>query len=469
MKIITVYFLISFLFINVYGNHLPCTNISNSLENSHHSKLVIDNNDNLNVVWIEGSNKIYYRQYYDSSFTPIIQIHECDTLSSIQELTASLEGDSACVFWIEQKDSISIISACKLYSNSISTVDTLYQTNNIISRLESNKGKGLAWFERASNYSGRVGLNLITLLNEKFFFIDSCSMDNDFSITSDSTDRLNIFWLNDWIFKYKTLMDTTTWSPIKMIYINGLSGKDMMCNFNSITHKYNIAITGDLVTGWYSNGLVYIESQDTTWLPHEEIMPPGYSSPFQEFDISKYPEILIHSNGKCSVFFQNTFHGQSSTTYNVYLAEKNNFGDWIVQTYLFQGSVFLNSAAIDSKDSLYCTFKKGNDIYVGGNQIIAKIDNSKMSQEIRNLHLYQNYPNPFNPNTIIKYYISHTSKIEINLYNTLGQKINTLFKGIKNTGEHTLKLTSNNLASGIYYYELKNKNFRQLKKCILIR
>ncbi|MFQ5583937.1 MAG: T9SS type A sorting domain-containing protein, partial [Calditrichia bacterium] len=43
----------------------------------------------------------------------------------------------------------------------------------------------------------------------------------------------------------------------------------------------------------------------------------------------------------------------------------------------------------------------------------------------------QNYPNPFNPTTVIKYAIPNSEKIEIVIYNTLGQKVKTLVNGNK--------------------------------------
>ncbi|MBU1679505.1 MAG: T9SS type A sorting domain-containing protein [Bacteroidetes bacterium] len=83
--------------------------------------------------------------------------------------------------------------------------------------------------------------------------------------------------------------------------------------------------------------------------------------------------------------------------------------------------------------------------------------------------LSQNYPNPFNPNTTIVYDIPEYSNIEISLYNALGKKMKLLYKGNKNAGRHKLKIDATDLSSGVYFYELISNDFRDVKKCLLIR
>ena len=51
--------------------------------------------------------------------------------------------------------------------------------------------------------------------------------------------------------------------------------------------------------------------------------------------------------------------------------------------------------------------------------------------------LGQNYPNPFNPSTSIPFEISRRSKVALNIYNSLGQKIRTLTNGFLTAGKYT--------------------------------
>ncbi len=68
--------------------------------------------------------------------------------------------------------------------------------------------------------------------------------------------------------------------------------------------------------------------------------------------------------------------------------------------------------------------------------------------------LSQNYPNPFNPSTIIKFSLPVDSKVIINLYNTLGEKVDVLENRELSIGHHELNFDASGLSNGIYYYTI---------------
>jgi len=83
--------------------------------------------------------------------------------------------------------------------------------------------------------------------------------------------------------------------------------------------------------------------------------------------------------------------------------------------------------------------------------------------------LFQNYPNPFNPKTIISYQLSMTNKVELVIYNLIGQKIATLVSEQQEAGRHQVEWNASAFASGIYYYQIKAGEFQDVKKMILLR
>lgn len=84
-------------------------------------------------------------------------------------------------------------------------------------------------------------------------------------------------------------------------------------------------------------------------------------------------------------------------------------------------------------------------------------------------HLYQNYPNPFNPKTVICYYLPSSDKVELTVYNVLGEKIKTLVNDSQLFGRHEVIFSGHKLPSGIYYCRIKCSKFQTVKKMILMR
>lgn len=90
-------------------------------------------------------------------------------------------------------------------------------------------------------------------------------------------------------------------------------------------------------------------------------------------------------------------------------------------------------------------------------------------QQIKDYELSQNYPNPFNSSTTFYFSIPEESYVEINIYDETGKLVEKLFAGNKSNGQYKLNWDAKNLASGIYIYELKTRNYSSSKKMILMK
>ena len=85
-------------------------------------------------------------------------------------------------------------------------------------------------------------------------------------------------------------------------------------------------------------------------------------------------------------------------------------------------------------------------------------------------NLEQNYPNPFNPETNIKFSLPEESKVVINIYNLLGEKITELINTDYNAGTYQVHFNADSeLTSGMYFYSIETKNFRDIKKMVLMK
>ncbi len=84
-------------------------------------------------------------------------------------------------------------------------------------------------------------------------------------------------------------------------------------------------------------------------------------------------------------------------------------------------------------------------------------------------YLKQNYPNPFNPSTTIKYQLAKKTKVELTVYNVLGEKVATLVKEKQLAGTYSISFNGARFSSGIYFYRLSSDNFSCVRKMILMR
>ena len=85
-----------------------------------------------------------------------------------------------------------------------------------------------------------------------------------------------------------------------------------------------------------------------------------------------------------------------------------------------------------------------------------------------------NYPNPFNPTTMISFSIPEASNVEFSIFNIKGQKVKTLVSPNLEKGTHSIiwngtDENNQSVASGIYFYKLKNGNCQRVKKMLLLK
>ncbi|OPZ46487.1 MAG: hypothetical protein BWY95_01728 [Bacteroidetes bacterium ADurb.BinA104] len=88
--------------------------------------------------------------------------------------------------------------------------------------------------------------------------------------------------------------------------------------------------------------------------------------------------------------------------------------------------------------------------------------------------IMDNYPNPFNPETRIVYSLPQSGKVNLTVYNILGQKVRNLTDTVQNAGTFTLTWDARNdfgqnVPTGIYIAVLTINNQRVTRKMVLMR
>ncbi|MFH1006089.1 MAG: FlgD immunoglobulin-like domain containing protein [Candidatus Latescibacterota bacterium] len=83
-------------------------------------------------------------------------------------------------------------------------------------------------------------------------------------------------------------------------------------------------------------------------------------------------------------------------------------------------------------------------------------------------------PNPANPSTMIRFQLCQADRVNLSIYNTLGQKINVLVNGEMTPGPYSViwdgkDATGRELASGVYFVRLEAGEKVEAKKMLLLR
>lgn len=93
---------------------------------------------------------------------------------------------------------------------------------------------------------------------------------------------------------------------------------------------------------------------------------------------------------------------------------------------------------------------------------------------VKKFTLFQNYPNPFNPVTKISFYVDQPGKVNLEIFNILGQRVKVLVNGERNVGLYEINWDATNdvghkVPSGIYFYRLKAGQKTAIRKMMLLK
>jgi hypothetical protein len=183
------------------------------------------------------------------------------------------------------------------------------------------------------------------------------------------------------------------------------------------------------------------------------------------------------------VSFSGTISNGSVLLNWVTATEVNNYG-WEVQRS-FEGDSFYETigfieGAGNSNSPHSYVFKDEPIQYGDYIYRIKQIDNDgtfEYNGTVRILHEHiqpgeeylSSYPNPFNPQTNIVIAINYKSTVKLNLFNSIGEKVTTLYSGLLDEGEYNFSLIGQTLSSGTYIIVMQTDREILKHKIVLLR
>ncbi len=164
-----------------------------------------------------------------------------------------------------------------------------------------------------------------------------------------------------------------------------------------------------------------------------------------------------------------------NSTYSVWITDPEGTETLIAENYQFRTAqigvdTLKNWGRFFAGMSGYAEFSNVVVEAIGGGTGI----NSDQPNIAKSYKLEQNYPNPFNPTTKISYTIPEKSHVCIKVYNMLGEHIITLVNRNLSAGNYSIKWNArdkfgNQVASGMYVYQIVAGDFVNCKKMVLLR
>jgi len=260
-------------------------------------------------------------------------------------------------------------------------------------------------------------------------------------------------------------------------------------------YSADLDLTGIRLLTMGPSGEIYITGYD--------IMISAYSGIFRSLDFGQtfqqkglFYELLprtIVVNSEGVVYASEFISYDRGDNWEVYFNEEEVQGDFLIddqdnlyQTRSNEGVLFyseqdsiwetiftippnqtISASFIDSKNYFYIGTDSSN-VYRSKEPSPTNI--SKNEQQIPNtFHLSQNYPNPFNSSTIIPYQLKKYSNIKLSFHDLNGQEVWTISKDNQYPGLYSVRFDASDLASGVYYYQLKTDTFIESRKMVLLR
>lgn len=188
----------------------------------------------------------------------------------------------------------------------------------------------------------------------------------------------------------------------------------------------------------------------------------------------------LSPDGSSNSFFYD-FNSDSAKTYKKTKKDENWIWELVVSDTLSEG---LNTLKIRAREigTKLDKFVISNDdalIPTGMGDIPTSISReNKLTLLSDKCTLDQNYPNPFNPSTTINYTLNENSRVQLDVFNISGRKVQTLINSNQKAGHQSIIWNGmsdlgHKVSSGIYLYRLtvisKNKKYVEIKRMLLVK
>ncbi len=181
-------------------------------------------------------------------------------------------------------------------------------------------------------------------------------------------------------------------------------------------------------------------------------------------DFEKKPELLVANSSVKNVFsvFAN---GWIPGLQDVYFGDMVNY-----KVASMPAALTVADFNLDGKPDVITANQGSPAITVALNTSpLTDVKNNVSIGAPEKFKLLQNYPNPFNPTTNLIFELPFDSKVSLEVFNILGEKVMSVFNKSFKKGKHSIRLKMGRFSSGIYFARLKAGSYIQSIKMMLLK
>ena len=84
-------------------------------------------------------------------------------------------------------------------------------------------------------------------------------------------------------------------------------------------------------------------------------------------------------------------------------------------------------------------------------------------------NLFDAIPNPSQTKTNISFFIAETQRVNVSVYNVVGELVEVLANSVYNPGTHHLEMQVSNIEAGSYFYTMRAGDFEKTKQLIILK
>ena len=121
----------------------------------------------------------------------------------------------------------------------------------------------------------------------------------------------------------------------------------------------------------------------------------------------------------------------------------------------------------DSKSTCYAVDRSRPE-WIGESTSVPDGEEEQDSILPTRFSLDQNYPNPFNPETTIAFAVKEKCRVVLKVFDVLGREAVTLVDEEYAPGFHDVTFDASRFSTGMYFYQIRMKDFIDVKKMLLM-